>query len=91
MVRGALYEGGLLTDKSEPIYLDYMCKRGGVSAIQMTIEMERFKNINLFFEKECPLIKGEGGSGILSTLALLMFMLFVILAFITIYNVFVHD
>lgn len=49
--------------------------------------METFKNINIFFEKECPLQPGEG-SGMFGTIAFFILIFFIIVVFITLYNVF---
>lgn len=51
--------------------------------------MPVFKNINVFFEKECPFTGKEGGdSGVFSILALILFFLLIVVAVVTLYNVF---
>lgn len=53
--------------------------------------MNKFKNINVFFEKECPLMSGEGGTNLLSTFAFLVFVALIVILLFTLYNVFALD
>lgn len=86
-VRGPLAQGGIIDKDSQVIYLHYNCLRGGISSVQMTIEMDHFKNVNIFFEKECPLISGER-SNYFGSLAFIILIAFIVIAFVTLYNVF---
>lgn len=53
--------------------------------------MPVFKNVNIFFEKECPLMSGEGGAGFFSMIAFVTFLLLIAVALVTLYNVFVKN
>ncbi|KAL4426922.1 hypothetical protein ABPG74_012922 [Tetrahymena malaccensis] len=89
-LKGSIVNGGSLTDEPSPIFLEYKCRRGGVSGVQLTFEMEHFRNVNIFFEKECPLQPGEG-SGLFGTVAFFIFIFFIVIIIVTLYNVFAQD
>lgn len=90
-VRGPLAERSIVGQEPVPIQLIYTCKRSGVSSIQLTFNLELFKNINIFFEKKCPVVPGEGSSSVLSWIAQLFFLLLLILAGVTLYNVYAKN
>jgi len=51
--------------------------------------MPVFKNVNVFFEKECSFTSEEGGeSGFFSIFSLAVFFLLMVVAVVTLYNVF---
>ncbi|KAL4465354.1 hypothetical protein ABPG72_016755 [Tetrahymena utriculariae] len=86
-LKGPIVNGGSITSEPSPIYLEYKCRRGGVSGVQLTFEMEYFRNVNIFFEKECPLQPGEG-SGVFGTIAFFILIFFIVIIIVTLYNVF---
>ena len=51
---GELVNGGLITRKKSLLQLEYNCIRKGESWVQLSIPLLYFRDINLFFVKECP-------------------------------------
>ena len=53
-VSGDLVNGGLISRKKSLLTLEFNCLRYGQSWIQLSIPLLYFRDINLFFIKECP-------------------------------------
>lgn len=52
-VTGPLASGGMITQETQPLSIQYNCKEKGETTIELTIPLDYFRDINLIFVKKC--------------------------------------
>lgn len=53
-ISGDLAQGGTVVAERRSLVLEYNCRNKGVSTIQLTVPLKYFRDLRLFFVKECP-------------------------------------